>query len=177
MEHTNSHLQRRRRSRGIPAILVVAMAVPLSLTAGVARQAFPTRRSAPLGEAVQFRLDRDLERFLGAIEQEGKKLGHDRFNRSNLIRAAVETYVEPLIELIDREGHLDQQHADQLDEGSEPVAFGNTVRVRLSSNLVEQLDRVEAYARGIGMRHVTRSSLIRAALKALLEGAAEVTKG
>ncbi|MFC7597565.1 hypothetical protein ACFQU3_19785 [Terrabacter sp. GCM10028922] len=47
--------------------------------------------------------------------------------------------------------------------------LSDAVRVRLDTALVQRLDRIEALARGAGMRDVTRSTLIRTALETYVE--------
>lgn len=47
----------------------------------------------------------------------------------------------------------------------DPGAMAEPLRVRVSSSTLADLNRIEAMARGAGMRDVNRSSLVRAALE------------
>jgi metal-responsive CopG/Arc/MetJ family transcriptional regulator len=150
--------------------LVSAAAATSVLAVGAADAAFPKRR--PLTTAVPVRLNQKLAKRLEAIERAGAEQGLKGFNKSNLIRVAVETYVDPLIEQIDSEGDFEPgpfglpEKAGEAPE--EPTPLGETVRIRFSNDLVSRLDRVARYSRSIGVPE-SRSSLIRAALTALLD--------
>lgn len=141
--------------------------VPLALVA----MAPPGSRSAPFIRAVQVRLDDGLLQRLKCIEDHARGLGRQDFTRSSMIRDAVAAYVAPLISLLDRSGRLNQADRERL--ASTPATdkgFSEATRVRLDDDLVQQLDRIEAYARGLGYRHVTRSRLIRDGVSAYLSG-------
>ena len=127
------------------------------------------QRPVLLPRAIQVRFEGSTLRTLERLEAQAKALGRKGFTRSSMIREAVRAYVEPLVALLDRKGELDRSTQTRLtDPPDGGQDFGETTRVRLGSDLVELLDRVEAYARGLGYRHVTRSSLIRDGVHAYL---------
>lgn len=141
--------------------------LPLALVA----VAGPVSRSAPFSRAVQVRLDEGLLQRLKRIEDHARGLGRRDFTRSSMIRDAVAAYVAPLISLLDRSGRLHRADRERLASVPETdKGFSEATRVRLGDDLVQQLDRIEAYARGLGYRHVTRSSLIRDGVSAYLSG-------
>lgn len=121
--------------------------------------------------AVQVRLHAEQREWLQLLEDHTRGLGLNGFTRSEVIRDAVTAYLAPLIELLEREGSLaksnDDWHSPHHDSDTE---FGESMRIRLDHDLVKHLDRVEAYARGLGHRQTTRSSLIRNAVKAYRAG-------
>lgn len=51
-----------------------------------------------------------------------------------------------------------------------PGELGEAVRVRLDEELLRNLDAIESFMRGRGFRTVNRSSLIRAAITAYVDG-------
>jgi predicted transcriptional regulator len=154
--------------RPLAAHFAVMLLTPFALVTAVTR---PPGRS-PLARAIQVRLDDELLRRLTSIADHANALGYGELTRSSMIREAVVAYAKPLIALLDRTGRLDEEHDAQLAGEPETSnnSFSETTRVRLNEDLVEQLNRIEAYARGLGYRHATRSSLIRNALSAYLSG-------
>lgn len=54
--------------------------------------------------------------------------------------------------------------------------FDEATRVRLPTKMLADLDRIEAHGRGQGLRYVTRSMLIRAAVARLITDAEEVAE-
>jgi predicted transcriptional regulator len=164
-----------RGARARSQELVFALAMPLRsvfvLPLVLIAVAGSASGSAPLSRAVQVRLDEGLVQRLKRIEDHARGLGRRDFRRSSMIRDAVAAYVAPLISLLDRSGRLNQADRERLASapGTEK-GFSEATRVRLDDDLVRQLDRIEAYARGLGYRHVTRSSLIRDGVSAYLSG-------
>lgn len=106
------------------------------------------------------RLARDSE---ARLEVERARLGR---SRSWVMRRAAADYLAPLVAALDR-GELDwaEQHRRWRMREVELV-LGETVRSRSDRDLLARLDRIEAYARGLGYRHVTRSLLLRRAVDA-----------
>jgi metal-responsive CopG/Arc/MetJ family transcriptional regulator len=109
---------------------------------------------------------------LDQIEDHARAVRRSGFTRSEMIRDAVMNYVAPLVSLLDRSGALEGSERKRIEQPS-PAAegkLGEAVRIRFDDQLLQQLDRIEAYARGLGHRHVTRSSLIRDGVRAYLAG-------
>jgi len=103
-----------------------------------------------LQRTVQVRFDFDT---LRALE------GHNAATRSDVIRDAIRAYVDPLVARLDGGQELDwSAHGRHMER---PESFGSATSVRVAADLLERMDRVEANARGLGHRHVSRSSLIR----------------
>jgi predicted transcriptional regulator len=141
-------------------VLIVLLLVPLVTV--------PTRFDG----AVRVRLEPDLAERLHRIESflRGPK-GRRDVSRSSMIRDAIEAYVGPLISLLDdARDQSDFPILLGLRPVSEEERVGEAARVRLDAHLVQSLDRIEAYARGLRRRDVTRSSMIRAAIAAYLSG-------
>lgn len=127
--------------------------------------------TATKDRAVQVRLEADQRDWLQRLEDHAGGLGLRGYTRSRMIRDAVAAYLAPLVELLNREGNLGQSSDDWLaPDDNSGKEFGESMRIRLDHDLVDQLNRVEAHARGLGYRHVTRSSLIRDAVKAYVAG-------
>ena len=148
----------------VPAIMIVLSVAPFTA-------ARPAARSTTFSRAVQVRLDGDLLQKLERIEDHAQCLGRRDFTRSSMIRDAVAAYVAPLTSLLDRSGMLKQADCERLASAPDTgKGFSEVTRVRFNDDLVQQLDRIEAYARGLGFRHVTRSSLIRDGVGAYLTG-------
>jgi len=144
-----------------------AGALTLIVMSSRPKVAAPPRRTAPS----RFDSMSGLQTRLQRLEDHANGLGLEGYTRSGLIRDAVAAYLAPLIDLLDREGGLGQSNDDWFTSGADgEMAFGDALRVRLDYELVDRLDRVEAYARGLGYRHVTRSRLIRDAVSAFLTG-------
>ncbi|WP_203993088.1 hypothetical protein [Virgisporangium aurantiacum] len=147
----------------IAGVLVIALIATSSRLGGSG--------TATKDRAVQVRLEADQRDWLQRLEDHASGLGLRGYTRSRMIRDAVAAYLAPLIELLNREGKLGRSSDDRLaTDDSSGKEFGESMRIRLDHDLVGQLDRVEAYARGLGYRHVTRSSLIRDAIKAYVTG-------
>jgi metal-responsive CopG/Arc/MetJ family transcriptional regulator len=127
--------------------------------------------TATKDRAVQVRLEADQRDWLQRLEDHASGLGLRGYTRSRMIRDAVAAYLAPLVDLLNREGKLGRSSDDwPAPDDNAGKEFGESMRIRLDHDLVEQLNRVEAYARGLGYRHVTRSSLIRDAVKAYVTG-------
>lgn len=58
---------------------------------------------------------------------------------------------------------------EALTLAPEPESLGAPLRVRVENKILDGLNRIEAKARGAGMRDVNRSTLVRAALAAYIE--------
>ena len=154
-----------------PVALVIALAVVIVLPVVLFTAARPAARSTTFSRAVQVRLDGDLLQKLERIEDHAQCLGRRDLTRSSMIRDAVAAYVAPLTSLLDRSGRLEQADRERLASAPDTgKGFSEATRVRLNDDLVQQLDQIEAYARGLGFRHVTRSSLIRDGVGAYLTG-------
>jgi len=154
-----------------PVALVIALAVVIVLPVVLFTAARPAARSTTFSRAVQVRLDGDLLQKLERIEDHAQCLGRRDLTRSSMIRDAVAAYVAPLTSLLDRSGRLEQADRERLASAPETgKGFSEATRVRLNDDLIQQLDRIEAYARGLGFRQVTRSSLIRDGVGAYLTG-------
>jgi len=124
-----------------------------------------------LDAVVRVRLAAEVMNRLDRVESYARSVGRRDVNRSSLMRAAIAAYVRPLVEVVDS-GALDRATIQRLfgDDPDTEESLGETVRIRLDSDLLRQIDLVEAYARGLGFRAVSRSSLIRAAIDAFLSG-------
>jgi metal-responsive CopG/Arc/MetJ family transcriptional regulator len=129
-------------------------------------------KTAPKSSAVQVRLAAGQKSRLQLLEEHAKAVGLAGYTRSDVIREATAAFLAPLIAQLERSDALDRSDEDQLasDNIDADREFGDAMRIRLDDELVAQLDRVEAYARGLGYRRVTRSSIIRQAVSAYLTG-------
>ncbi|WP_433790736.1 ribbon-helix-helix domain-containing protein [Actinoplanes sp. CA-252034] len=160
----------------LAAFYLVAPTINTVIVLVVASLAMSSRlggsKTAPKSSAVQVRLAAEQRSRLQLLEDHAKGAGLGGYTRSDVIREAVAAYLAPLVAQLrgnDALGRsdVDRLASDDIDAGRE---FGDAMRIRLDDELVAQLDRVEAYARGLGYRHVTRSSIIRQAVTAYLTG-------
>lgn len=159
-----------RRSILAPLTIAGALFVTISLLILASVRA-PFEQRARLGKAVQVRLDEVLADRLAAIEQHAHATGRTEFTKSQMIRDAVAAYLDPLVTFLDDGAAPDRETpVDLPSERSGHWTFSETTRIRFDADVVEQLDRVEAYARGLGQRHITRSSLIREGVRSYLAG-------
>lgn len=59
---------------------------------------------------------------------------------------------------------------DQLGLTAPAGPLEEPIRFRIERDLRQEIDRIEAFARGAGYRDVTRSDIIRVALQSFVEG-------
>ena len=165
------HQQRPRGRHGACTVGLATVLNMIVLPVMIFTVARLDARSTTFSRAVQVRLDGNLLQKLERIEDHARGLGRRDFTRSSMIRDAVAAYVAPLTSLLDRSGMLEQADRERLASAPDTgKGFSEATRVRLNDDLVQQLDQIEAYARGLGFRHVTRSSLIRDGVGAYLTG-------